>query len=264
MKKALIVITLFGTILSSVFSSYTSSNNTILQKYDTPDLIIYDLANKIVNKDTNGIMSLYEPSIRNTRDFSSCIKDSIGIMSILKMSIHEIKQITKKQATTISAYISYNDVSMYKKNNVFYYYVGYLQEVSNETDLYWNGIVYEIYLIVKQNDNYYILDNQFVYDFDIVISEDCAFNSIGETQAAYVQDQHYKGNLINYYNELIIPYEPYIIDGSIYLREFSDEEILKSKIEAEEEQKKANIDNELKDPIIEKKLLRASLGASKN
>jgi hypothetical protein len=188
------------------------------------------------------------------------VKDSIGIMSVEKMIIQEIKLITKKQATTISAYIAYNDVSMYENLDLFYYYVGYLQEVSHETDLYWNGVVYEIFLLVKHDDNYYILDNQCVYDFDIVISEGCAFNSISEAKAAYVQDQHYKGNLINYYEEVIIPYEPYIIDGSIYLREYSEEEIANSKVEAEIEQEKAIISSEPEDPVIAWRLHRASLG----
>jgi hypothetical protein len=212
----LIVIVFLCATLSSGHATVINSSITMRNIDKNISNLFLNYIDCIERQDDTGLASLYAPTVRDIHNYAGCVDGRIGIMSIERLSIQEIKEISYKQAITISAYIGKYDTYIY--DDVRYYYVGFLQEVLNETDLFWNGVAYQVFQVVKSAKEYFILDNQYIYDFPFVIASGCAFNSKHEKQAAYVQEQHSQGNLINFYGEQIIPYEPYLIDGSLFLK----------------------------------------------
>lgn len=168
--------------------------------------------NAISSQDPDTLHSLYSPAFRAIfPPFSEQNKkDRIGILSIDAIAIEEIAEITADQAVAIAPYIDYYDANGY--SDIRYYYIGFDMDVCFETDIFYNGVKYEVLKIGKDGDTYSILGADYVYNFDEAVEVGCAFGSESERKARNVVEQRKYGRIVNFENEEITEMPPYFIE----------------------------------------------------
>ena len=224
--------------------------------------VINNYMNAINSQDPETLQSLYSPAFRAASSpFSEQNKkDRIGILAIDSITIEEIAEITANQAATISPYIDHFATDGY--SDIRYFYVGFDMDVCYETDLYYNGVKYQVFKIGEADDIYSIVGTEYVYNFNEAVAVGCAFNSESERKAKNVVEQRHKyGRIVNFENEEITGRAPYVIKGTLDVPPIdtdavraAEEEMLKEKM-ADFQGEAVDID-----PQVEADLEEASQG----